>query len=373
MLTSILLVVIASVTTDTGGSSVILPDHDNTHTTFTAPSRHRSSITGTRPTGHLSENMSSKYYVKKSSHRRYPPTSNSSKNHAAIISQIQVSHQNKKSSSSLSRKFVEELLDLFEEHKLFTAEGRHSAILTPHIYQGKRRLVYKLTPGAIFGGVRTRHNAQEPNNKIHDENIGANSGIRNYFIANQGKHSNVYSGAYTSPHITTTRKTEYKRRSHIPSPSSVGWEANYQQLPPPPLSSMENPYLPAQGDANQNVRPGTRAGNNSGPKAGGTSESVVLLPAAHGLRAVRSKVRGAYVSFLLLHYLGFIPEIPGFPRHRDPTSHRDHSRHRDLTTQWSSANFRGPMAPTRRKPSKFKSLAKWKHYPRNREKPILYD
>lgn len=215
-----------------------------------------------------------------------------------------------KSSSTLSRDYIEKVLDATEELEWFT-EGKHgdgSALLTPDVYQGKRMLVYKLAPGAIFGGVRT-----ESKNHKNKKSQSSATDVDDY----ENTHAN------TDPRVVKSAYRRYKgdkRKKFIHHPV-FKWGVQYLQEPTP-LTAMKNPYVPS--DSN-NLRLGSRAKQKLTGRVkigargvGSGSEDVVVRWMAQTVHWARSKARGAWVSLLLLHYLGFLPRLPGLPRHTDP-------------------------------------------------------
>ncbi|KAG7158594.1 uncharacterized protein LOC121878424 [Homarus americanus] len=211
------------------------------------------------------------------------------------------------SSWSLSEEYIEQMLDIIADHERFPmhdgSQGDMSAVLTTDLYQGKRTLVYKLTPGSIFGGVRSiRNNHKTNNNKQRITNRDFNS--------YDNRQTAVYSNAYmSSPYGLRNGENNYNA---ITRPHHK-WGIHYLRSPPP-ISSMDNPYLPPHG-RHQEPKPLLEIPLKAVVESG---SELVLNPVGKVVLATRSKARGAWVSFLLLHYLGFVPQVPGLPRHVDP-------------------------------------------------------
>ncbi|XP_071550934.1 uncharacterized protein [Panulirus ornatus] len=227
-----------------------------------------------------------------------------------------------KSSLTLSQDYLEKILDDTGELEWFQG-GRYSggpAVLTTDVYQGKRMLVYKLAPGDVFAGKRTA------------------AATRNHEDIKQSQSNAVYFDGYENPHEYSDSKvvlSGYRRykgndinRNFIRRPISK-WSVQYLKAPQP-LASMANPYLPSGSNdlspgfrARPKHKPGRRvkaAGTVGGAGVGAQKEVVAVMQrqVAKTVQAARNAGRGVWLSLLLLHYLGFLPQLPGLPRHTDP-------------------------------------------------------
>ncbi|XP_063586894.1 uncharacterized protein LOC134764244 [Penaeus indicus] len=244
------------------------------------------------------------------------------------------------SSSSLSSRHVDMMLEILDELRDLEGEARGAggAVLTTDVYQGKKTLVYKLAPGnAIFGG-RVRKTSPDassetaPNLQERFDTKGViytDVGIGP--TASQMEAAHPPTAGVRPPVKLPVPNRQFQRPPLPPRPpphapadaagATTTWKLHYMK-PPPPISAMHNPYLTTR-------RPSPRPSHTPQvpirwrkrkPAAGlaPTISEVLFYPLGKAVQVARSKARGAWVSFLLLHYLGFIPPVPGIPRHQDP-------------------------------------------------------
>lgn len=206
------------------------------------------------------------------------------------------------SSWSLTKEYVEQMLHIMKNYDLLplkeVAGNDTRAVLTSGEYQGKTALVYKLAPGTIVAGVRRNHD-EEIERQITE------------------KHFDIYDNDYAASHedidISPHKvgNDEIFRSAIAPGPTQ-SWEIHYLNAPPS-LSSRDKPHL--LHSSTRTIPEHLRGPINTAAAAGA---DVVLTPVGVAVKASRSKVRGTWLSFLLLHYMGFIPQLPGLPRHIDP-------------------------------------------------------
>ncbi|XP_064101011.1 uncharacterized protein LOC135211673 [Macrobrachium nipponense] len=195
------------------------------------------------------------------------------------------------------------------------------AVLTLDDYNGQQTLVYKLAPGAIFGGVRRNEGVgisssdmfeKLDRNRIYGTVLNSN---KNIIVKHRG---NVYLGIpYRLPSHGRNRFRLKGKIDPLSNPLTK-WKIQYL-YPKPPLSSMDNPYLPSKTERYIRSRTSQRIKLDSALEAQRpTGSGSLLYPLAKAVQIGRAKTRGAWLSFLLLHYLGFLPHVPGIPKHKDP-------------------------------------------------------
>ncbi|KAK7069830.1 hypothetical protein SK128_004235, partial [Halocaridina rubra] len=203
-----------------------------------------------------------------------------------------------------------------ENHPGIVADENKNVILVSDIYKGRRTLVYKLAPGGIFQGIRQESLPTESQISPHQyKHWDSNDD----FSINTKLRDSQYVGTHPVHFSGRNKQNPFKGKTKKPARSPhIRWNVHYVQ-PPPSISSMENPYLPTKMkkrekpkllrvlNVNNPVFPHPPPGSN-----------LFMYPIAKAMQVARTKARGARISFLLLHYLGFMPFIPGFPRHKDP-------------------------------------------------------
>ncbi|XP_037777549.1 uncharacterized protein LOC119574399 [Penaeus monodon] len=244
------------------------------------------------------------------------------------------------SSSSLSSRQVDMMLEILDELRDLEGEARGGggAVLTTDVYQGKKTLVYKLAPGnAIFGGKvrKTSPDASSETAPNLQERFDTKSVIYTDVgigpTASQMEPARPPTAGVGPPIKVPVPSRQFQRPPLPPRPpphapadaagATTTWRLHYMK-PPPPISAMHNPYLTTR-------RPSPRPSHTPQvpirwrkrkPAAGlaPTISEALFYPLGKAVQIARTKARGAWVSFLLLHYLGFIPPVPGIPRHQDP-------------------------------------------------------
>lgn len=249
----------------------------------------------------------------------------------ASANQNRASDSNRRiaSSSSLSGPHVDMMLEILDELRDLEGEARGGggAVLTADVYQGKKTLVYKLAPGnAIFGG------------KIRKTNPEANSeaapNLQERFDSNGVVYADVGVGPVAGVRPPVKVPAPSRQFQHTPLPprppprapvdatgTTTTWRLHYMK-PPPPISAMHNPYLTTRRPSPRPSRPPQVPNRWRKRKPAAsfvpTISEALFYPLGKAVQVARTKARGAWVSFLLLHYLGFIPPVPGVPRHEDP-------------------------------------------------------
>ncbi|XP_066942823.1 uncharacterized protein [Macrobrachium rosenbergii] len=195
------------------------------------------------------------------------------------------------------------------------------AVLTVDDYNGQQTLVYKLAPGAIFGGVRRNEGkgissnmyGKLDRNRIYGTVLNNNDNI---IVRHRGI---TYLGV-PYPQLPSQGKNRFRLKGKIDPLSNplTEWRIHYLH-PKPPLSSMDNPYLPSKIERYIRSRTSQRMKLDSAlEEHRPTGSNSLLYPLAKAVQIGRAKTRGAWLSFLLLHYLGFLPQVPGIPKHKDP-------------------------------------------------------
>ncbi|KAK4312228.1 hypothetical protein Pmani_016308 [Petrolisthes manimaculis] len=250
--------------------------------------------------------------------------------------QENTSHDGKVVSSSwLNQQTVENIIEVMKRTNRFNTGPtvQHHmdprVILAPEVYQGRETLVYKLAPGIhIFNGVPAKYDSHK-NTDVHSEpnyNYDTNSKALSADLTTPGKKTEIQPDKYEY----NLQETEgsYYPASEVREESDMlqaadtrpAWRVHYRK-PPLHLSAMHNPYR-------TQLRKGNKRQKHQYIKAspGKSVTDLVLFPFAHGIRKTHTGFRSAWLSFLLLHYLGFLPELPGVPRHRDPATLRHSTR-----------------------------------------------
>ncbi|KAK3874597.1 hypothetical protein Pcinc_020489 [Petrolisthes cinctipes] len=241
------------------------------------------------------------------------------------------SHDRKVVSSSwLNQQTVEKIIDVMKRTNGFSTGPtvQHHmdprVILAPEVYQGRETLVYKLAPGIhVFNGVPAKYDSHKTTDVDSGPkfNYDTNSKALSANLTTPGKETEIQPDKYEYNRQET--ESSYYPGSEVRDESDMleaadtrtAWRVHYRK-PPLHLSAMHNSYR-------TQLRKGNKRQKHRYIKS---VRDLVLFPFARGIRKTHSGLRSAWLSFLLLHYLGFLPELPGVPRHRDPATLRHSTR-----------------------------------------------
>lgn len=157
-------------------------------------------------------------------------------------------------------------------------------VLQEEVYEGENRLVYRLAPGAIFAGVRTASLTGPSQVERSDTRGGADA-----------KPPKMYSGKRED-----TMGKPVKESREPPGSVAASWTATH-----PDIQSHRRPQPSPH-------RPPRRWA----PLARLRETLATLSTASLGA------VRGFHIIVMLAQHMGFLPDLPGFPKYGKPADHR---------------------------------------------------